>query len=75
MRSLIAFMKHNGFSYTYWAWNPDTWDTGGLLLDDWQTLDSAKMESLATYQCPLLGHTLVPLRFQVRSVPHCSGIP
>ncbi|HEY7122669.1 MAG TPA: glycoside hydrolase family 5 protein [Ktedonobacterales bacterium] len=75
MRSLIAFMKHNGFSYTYWAWNPDTWDTGGLLLDDWQTLDPAKMESLATYQCPLLGRTLAPLHFQVRTVSHCSGIP
>jgi endoglucanase len=53
-RKLMAFMKAHGFSYTYWAWNPDSTDTGGLLEKDWRTLDSSKMDILSTYQSPLL---------------------
>jgi endoglucanase len=73
--SLIAFMKHYGFSYTYWAWNPDTWDTGGLLQDDWRTLDRTKLSSLETYQCPLLGDALPPFQPGVPHRPRCSGVP
>jgi endoglucanase len=75
MRSLVAFMRHYGFSYTYWAWNPDTWDTGGLLMDDWRTLDPTKMSSLATYQCPLLGAAQPPFQLGVPDGLRCSGIP
>lgn len=54
LRDLMAFLKAHGFSYTYWAWNPDSSDTGGLLLPDWTTLDQQKLSILATYQAPLL---------------------
>lgn len=54
LRNLMAFLKAHGFSYTYWAWNPDSEDTGGLLLKDWRTLDQQKMSILANYQAPLL---------------------
>jgi endoglucanase len=54
LRSLMAFLKAHGFSYTYWAWNPDSADTGGLLLQDWTTLDQQKLSILETYQTPLL---------------------
>ncbi|HEX6350898.1 MAG TPA: glycoside hydrolase family 5 protein [Candidatus Dormibacteraeota bacterium] len=53
-RSLVEFLKRNRFGYTYWAWNPDSGDTGGLLKDDWQTLDQAKLDLLAGYQAPRL---------------------
>jgi endoglucanase len=53
LSQLVAFMKLYGFSYTYWAWNPDSGDTGGLLQDDWETLDQAKLARLSSYQCPL----------------------
>jgi endoglucanase len=75
LRSLIAFMKHNGFSYTYWAWNPDSWDTGGLLEDDWSTLNQAKMASLSVYQCPLLGKSSTPPRLSLQDMLTCSGLP
>jgi len=54
LRALVAFMKDYGFSYTYWAWNPDSGDTGGLLQDDWKTLNHTKLAQLSAYQCPLL---------------------
>ncbi len=54
LRKLMAFLKTHGFSYTYWAWNPDSEDTGGLLLRDWKTLDQQKLSILAMYQAPLL---------------------
>jgi endoglucanase len=52
--SLMAFMKLHGFSYTYWSWNPDSEDTGGILKSDWTTLDQAKLSILSGYQAPLL---------------------
>jgi endoglucanase len=54
-RALITFMKLYQINYTYWAWNPDSGDTGGLLEQDWKTLDPAKMSVLSGYQWPILG--------------------
>ena len=51
-RDLVAFLKQKRISYSYWAWNPDSGDTGGILEDDWQTVDRAKLELLQTYQWP-----------------------
>jgi aryl-phospho-beta-D-glucosidase BglC (GH1 family) len=31
---------------TWWGWNPNSHDTGGLLGDDWSTIDPAKMAYL-----------------------------
>jgi len=61
-QSLVRFMKQHGFSYTYWAWNPDSADTGGLLNSDWTTLDQAKLRILATYQAPLLDKPIKPIK-------------
>ncbi len=36
-RTLISFLKQHGISYTYWCWNPDSGDTGGILNYNWQT--------------------------------------
>jgi endoglucanase len=52
-RSLLGFMRDNALSYTYWAWNPDSGDTGGLLADDWSTLNASKLAMLAGYQAPV----------------------
>lgn len=35
-----------GLNFTFWSWNPNSGDTGGILLDDWQTLDQAKLDLL-----------------------------
>jgi endoglucanase len=54
-RTLISYLQSNGFDYTYWCWNPNSSDTGGVLQDDWTTIDQAKLRLLQAYQWPLLG--------------------
>jgi endoglucanase len=53
-RSLVSFLKDSGISYTYWALNPNSGDTGGVLRDDWASPDRDKLGILAAYQWPLL---------------------
>lgn len=36
---------HQGVNWTYWAWSPGSWDTGGLMTDDW-VLNTAKYDIL-----------------------------
>ncbi len=33
-----------GPSWTYWSWNPNSGDTGGILNDDWKTINQAKLD-------------------------------
>ena len=47
-------------SYTYWAWNPDSGDTGGILDDDWSTLDQSKIAMLAQSPPVASGQTQSP---------------
>ncbi|MBP0466918.1 cellulase family glycosylhydrolase [Roseomonas sp. PWR1] len=35
-----------GMSWTWWSWNPNSGDTGGILADDWATVIDAKMALL-----------------------------
>ena len=36
-----------GPSWTYWSWNPDSGDTGGIVGNDWKTVNQAKMAYLS----------------------------
>lgn len=54
-RSLVSYMRQNNFSYFYWTLNPDSGDTGGLLLDDWKTVDPKKEALLSGYQFSIIG--------------------
>lgn len=45
-RRLVAYLKRNRIGFAYWTLNPESGDTGGLLLDDWLTLDQAKVALL-----------------------------
>jgi endoglucanase len=49
-RTLADYVKLNHINFIYWSWNPDSGDTGGLLLDDWKTIDAAKLEILRNSQ-------------------------
>jgi endoglucanase len=55
--TLVSFLKQHGISYTYWSWNPDSAGTGGILNNNWQTVEKAKIDLLHTYQVPLPRHT------------------
>lgn len=53
-RRLVGYLREHGFSYFYWTLNPNSGDTGGLLLDDWTTVDADKLALLSGYQFALL---------------------
>jgi endoglucanase len=40
-----------GASWTYWSWNPNSGDTGGMLKDDWNSVHYAKVDMLIPVQC------------------------
>lgn len=54
-KTLVAYLQANQIDYTYWCWNPNSGDTGGILQDDWTTVNQAKLSLLQAYQWPLLG--------------------
>jgi endoglucanase len=43
-----------GASWLFWCLNPNSADTGGLLLNDWTTVDARKQTMLAPLQEPLV---------------------
>ena len=43
----FSFMKDKGIGVFYFAMNPGSKDTGGLLMDDWNTPEAAKLEMLS----------------------------
>ncbi len=47
LKTLSQYLKDNGVSFTYWCLNPNSGDTGGILKDDWMTVDRAKQDVLA----------------------------
>ncbi|MFR9800372.1 cellulase family glycosylhydrolase [Streptomyces sp. MS06] len=47
----------DGFQWTFWSWNPNSGDTGGILKDDWTTVDTVKDGYLASIKAPLFPST------------------
>jgi endoglucanase len=45
----------NGKSFTYWSWNPNSGDTGGIALDDWYTINQQKYSILQPHLVPPVG--------------------
>ncbi|AFY33503.1 cellulase family glycosylhydrolase [Calothrix sp. PCC 7507] len=43
----VKYIKNNNLSFAYWSWNPNSADTGGILLDDWQSYDLPKQQLLS----------------------------
>jgi endoglucanase len=44
-----------GMDFTYWSWNPNSGDTGGIVGDDWKTVNQAKQDILQPYLMPPVG--------------------
>lgn len=51
LRTLMAYLGKGtgGISFTFWSWNPNSGDTGGILNDDWTTVNTAKQSYLDPY--------------------------
>ena len=48
LAALVTYLRSTStygadrFHWTFWSWNPNSGDTGGILKDDWQTVDTVK---------------------------------
>lgn len=59
LRTLMAYLGTGvgGINFTFWSWNPNSGDTGGILNDDWTTVNTTKQAYLDPY---LLGSDTPP---------------
>lgn len=51
LKSFVSYVANNRISFSYWSFNPNSGDTGGIVRDDWVTPQKAKL----AYLEPLLG--------------------
>ena len=63
----------DGIHWTYWAWNPNSGDTGGILNDDWRTIDQAKQAMLVPLQFRLGGLTSTPAAVTISVVEYYNA--
>ncbi len=59
--TLVNYLKGNNINWIFWSWNPDSGDTGGLLADDWVTVNQNKQQPLSTIQSPLPAGASTPV--------------
>ena len=57
LQALQSYIQKYQLNWTYWSLNPNSGDTGGLLLDDWTSVHQAKWEVLKQIQYPLMEYT------------------
>ena len=43
----MNYIKKYKLHFSYWCLNPNSGDTGGILQDDWTTLDRSKVDMLS----------------------------
>jgi len=43
-RSLMSYLNERGIGVIYWAWNPDSADTDGMLEADWTTINQRELD-------------------------------
>ncbi|WP_369170197.1 cellulase family glycosylhydrolase [Streptomyces sp. R28] len=58
LTALVTYLRStstygaDSFHWTFWSWNPNSGDTGGILKDDWSTVDTVKDGYLASIKAP-----------------------
>lgn len=48
---LVEYLNQHGISFAFWSYNPNSADTGGIVQDNWTTLQAGKVALIS----PLLG--------------------
>jgi endoglucanase len=64
LTALMAYLGKN-VDWTFWSWNPDSGDTGGILKDDWASVNTAKYNIIKPY----IGGNIQPTPTPVRNTP------
>ncbi len=74
-RQFVNFLQKNNLSFTYWSWNPNSQDTGGILLDDWQAIDQPKQQLLSQLlPAPTMRSLSTPLMSRPSPTPISSTL-
>ncbi|MFJ1754776.1 cellulase family glycosylhydrolase [Kitasatospora sp. NPDC088134] len=61
LKALVQYLRPtatagaDSFQWTFWSWNPNSGDTGGILNDDWTTVNTVKDAYLASIKAPNFG--------------------
>lgn len=76
-RQFIDFLKRKNLGFAYWSWNPNSRDTGGILLDDWTAIDQPKQQLLSPLLPPptLRPVKVVPLPKSTPTPPKSRSYP
>ncbi len=75
LHTLVQYLRPtatNGadsYQWSFWSWNPDSGDTGGILNDDWTTVNTTKDAYLNPIKFPLGGGTTTTCDTTAPSIP------
>ncbi|MCJ8281029.1 MAG: cellulase family glycosylhydrolase, partial [Rivularia sp. ALOHA_DT_140] len=47
LNKFVKYIQRKNLSFAYWSWNPNSEDTGGILLDDWKNVDVPKQQLIS----------------------------
>ncbi len=47
MNQFVKYIQEKNLSFAFWSWNPNSEDTGGILLDDWENVDLPKQQLIS----------------------------
>ncbi|MGB3641892.1 MAG: cellulase family glycosylhydrolase [Rivularia sp. (in: cyanobacteria)] len=47
LNKFVKYINEKNLSFAFWSWNPNSEDTGGILLDDWQNVDLPKQQIIS----------------------------
>jgi aryl-phospho-beta-D-glucosidase BglC (GH1 family) len=74
---LTKLMSYLGgtVDWTFWSWNPDSGDTGGILKDDWATVNTAKYNIIKPYLAGNSGPTPVRTATPIRTATPGTRTP
>lgn len=61
LKTFVKYMAANFFSWTFWALNPNSGDTGGMLSNDWVTVVQWKLDEVKSLCTPLI-NTPMPIK-------------
>jgi aryl-phospho-beta-D-glucosidase BglC (GH1 family) len=58
LKKFVAYLAKNLLSWTFWALNPNSGDTGGMLSDDWVSPVQWKLDQVKSLCAPLINEPI-----------------
>jgi endoglucanase len=76
-KTFVQYLKDNNLSFTYWCLNPNSDDTGGILNDDWMSIQTTKQNLLSPLLAgvPMPATPRAPVSTPVPSPPPATPTP